>query len=65
MSDEDFDRLVTGSSIYRRCQAEKASIARHQKRLKLEEHRDVNFETALVDWMLKRRKLWLQKQKPS
>ena len=62
MSDEDFDRLVTGSSIYRQYEQEKASISRHQKRIEATQEREVNFETALVDWMLKRRRSWLREQ---
>lgn len=59
MSDDDFDNLVTHSSIYKQCEAERESIVRHQKRLELATHRQVDFETALVDWMLKRRRSWL------
>ncbi|MFT4549913.1 MAG: hypothetical protein ACI8XO_004381 [Verrucomicrobiales bacterium] len=62
MSDEDFDLLVTRSSIYRHCQDEKASIARHQKRIEKAEHREIDFETALVDWMLNRRRSWLRER---
>ena len=62
MSDEDFDHLVTHSSIYRQYQAERASIVRHQKRIEQKEDRPVNFETALVDWMLKRRQSWLRER---
>ena len=62
MSDEDFDRLVTKSSLFKQYQAEKASIARHQKRIEQREDRPVDFETAMVDWMLKRRPSWLREQ---
>ena len=60
MSDEEFEQLVTHSSIYKRYQEEKASIARHQKRIERDQHRSVDFDTALVDWMLKRRRAWLR-----
>ena len=59
MSDEDFEQLVAHSSIYRKCEQERASISRHQKRIEAAEDRSMNFETALVDWMLKRRRQWL------
>ena len=62
MSDEDFDRLVTRSSIYLRCQEEKASITRHQERIERDEQRCVDFDTALVAWMLKRRRNWLREK---
>ena len=62
MSDEDFDLLVTRSSIYKQCQAERASIARHQQRIERDQQRSVDFDTALVDWMLKRRRSWLREQ---
>lgn len=62
MSDEDFDELVTRSSLYRQCRAERASIIRHQQRIAKREHRVVDFDTALVDWMLKRRTGWLHKR---
>ncbi len=65
MSDEDFERLVAHSSIYKRYQEEKASIARHQKRIEEDEHRRVDFDTALVDWMLKRRRHWLRERAKS
>ena len=62
MSDEDFDELVTRSSLYKQYQAERESIGRHRKRIEAAEHRDVNFDTALVDWMLKRRDSWLRER---
>ena len=62
MSDEDFDQLVSKSSLYRQCRDEAASIKRHQKRIEAAEHREIDFETALVDWMLKRRSSWLRER---
>ena len=62
MSDEDFDQLVTRSSIYRQSQDEKASIERHQKRIEQAQHRHVDFDTARIDWMLKRRRAWLRER---
>jgi hypothetical protein len=58
MSDEDFDRLVMASSLYRQYCAERESISRHQKRIENEQHHPITFETALVDWMLKCRQNW-------
>lgn len=54
MTDEDFDDLVMHSSVYRHYQAERESITRHQQRIEQKEHRHIDFETALVDWLLKR-----------
>jgi len=65
MSDEDFDQLVVGSSLFKQYQAERESIARHQRRIEKSEHRDVDFNTALVDWMLKRRQTWLSERAQS
>ena len=48
MSDEDFNELVTRSSIYRHYAAERASITRHQKRIEKAEHRAIDFDAALV-----------------
>ena len=59
MSDEDFEQLVTGSSLYKEYQAERASIVSHQKAIEQEQHCAIDFETALVDWMLKRRPEYL------
>ena len=63
MSDEDFDRLVTGSTLYRQYAAQRQSIIRHQQRIEHREHRAVDFETALVDWMLKRRRSWMRERR--
>lgn len=52
MSDEDFDELVVHSSVFRHYQANRESITRHQAHLEQTEHRRIDFETALVDWML-------------
>ena len=65
MSDEDFDQLVTKSSVYRQYRDEEASINRHKKRIEATEHRAISFETALVDWMLKRRSSWLRERASS
>ena len=62
MSDEDFNQLVTRSSLYQQYQDEKASIIRHQKRIEAGGKSPVNFDTALVDWMLKRRSSWLRER---
>ena len=52
MSDEDFDDLVVHSSVFRHYQANRDSITRHQAHLEQTKHRRIDFETALVDWML-------------
>ena len=62
MSDEDFNQLVARSSIYRQCQDEKASIERHQKRIEKAEGCSIDFDTARIDWMLKRRRAWLHER---
>jgi predicted class III extradiol MEMO1 family dioxygenase len=53
MSDEDFDELVVHSSVFKHYQAKRESIARHQQHIEKTEHCRIDFETALVDWMLK------------
>ena len=53
MSDEDFDYLVTHSSVYKHYRAERESITRHQQHIEQTEQRHIDFETALVDWLLK------------
>jgi hypothetical protein len=67
MSDDDFDQLVTGSSLFKHYAAQRGSILRHQKRIECQEHRSIDFDTALVDWMLKRRRnsKWLRNRKLS
>ena len=53
MSDEDFEDLVMHSSVFRHYRANRESITRHQAHLEQTEHRRIDFETALVDWILK------------
>lgn len=57
-TDPKSDQLVRRSSLYREFLAEREEILRH-KWLKSEQAgRDIGFDNALVDWMLKHRSEW-------
>ncbi len=45
--------LVVHSSVFKHYRAKRESIARHQQHIEKTEHRHIDFETALVDWMLR------------
>jgi hypothetical protein len=56
----DAGDLLKNSSLYREFLAERDEILRH-KWIESEKHgRDIGFERALLDWMLKHRTPWRQ-----
>ena len=56
----DAGDLLKNSTLYREFQAEREEILRH-KWFESEKHgRDIGFERALLDWMMKHRTTWRQ-----
>jgi len=69
MSDETKDQLsmndlLKNSSLYRECQAEREEILRHKWIESEKEGRDIGFERALTDWIIKHRSKWRKGRHP-
>ena len=65
MSDETKEQpsaseLLKNSSLYREFQAEREEILRHKWIESEKAGRDIGFERALTDWMVKHRSKWRQ-----
>ena len=63
MSDETKEQLsmndlLKNSSLYREFQAEREEILRHKWIESEKEGRDIGFERALTDWIIKHRSKW-------
>ncbi len=67
LSDEpvDDESFVTNSAIYRQFLAEREEILRHKWIKSDQEGKDVGFENALLDWMLKLRSDWHERRNAS
>ncbi len=52
------NELVKNSSLYREFQAEREEILRHKWIESEKEGRDIGFERALTDWIIKHRSKW-------
>ena len=50
--------LLKNSSLYREFQAEREEILRHKWLESEKAGRDIGFETALTDWIVKHRSKW-------
>jgi hypothetical protein len=50
--------LLKNSSLYREFQAEREEILRHKWIESEKEGRDIGFERALTDWIIKHRSKW-------
>jgi hypothetical protein len=50
--------LLTNSSLYREFQAEREEIMKHKWIESQKEGRDIGFERALTDWIVKHRSKW-------
>lgn len=58
--------LVRNSSLYREFQAEREEILKHKWIESEKEGRDIGFERALTDWIIKHRSKWRRsRQAPS
>jgi len=56
----DAGDLLKNSTLYREFQAEREEILRHKWFESEKQGRDIGFERALLDWMLKHRTPWRQ-----
>jgi hypothetical protein len=61
----DAGDLLKNSSLYREFQAERDEILRHKWIESEKQGRDIGFERALLDWMLKHRTPWRQSRAAS
>lgn len=61
----DAGDLLKNSSLYREFQAERDEILRHKWIESEKQGRDIGFERALLDWMLKHRTPWRQSRASS
>jgi len=52
--------LLRNSTLYREFQAEREEILRHKWCESEKQGRDIGFERALLDWMMKHRTPWRQ-----
>ena len=56
--------LVEKSSLYREFQAEREEIMRHKWIESEKAGRDIGFERALTDWIIKHRSKWRKARQP-
>lgn len=56
----DAGDLLRNSTLYREFQAEREQILRHKWYESEKQGRDIGFERALLDWMMKHRTPWRQ-----
>jgi hypothetical protein len=56
----DAGDLLKNSTLYREFQAEREEILRHKWCESEKQGRDIGFERALLDWMMKHRASWRQ-----
>ena len=59
------DDLLKNSSLYREFQAEREEILRHKWIESEKAGRDIGFERALTDWIIKHRSKWRRSRHPS
>jgi hypothetical protein len=57
--------LVRKSSLYREFEAEKEEIMKHKWIESQKAGRDIGFETALTDWIIKHRTKWRKARQPT
>lgn len=55
---EDAVSLVKGSALYRQCRAELDEVSRHRWIESETAGRDIGFERALLDWIVRHRRSW-------
>ena len=70
MSDQNKDTVPAGdllknSSLYREFQAERQEILRHKWIESEKAGRDIGFEQALTDWIVKHRSKWRKSRQPT
>ena len=62
-SEEQQSPLSKNLALYNQILAERAEILKHKQRLSEEAGRDIGFEQALQDWMVKHRTAWLEQRR--
>lgn len=70
MADESKEELSTNdllrnSSLYREFQAEREEIMKHKWIESEKAGRDIGFERALTDWIIKHRSKWRKSRQPT
>ena len=70
MADENKEQhsgteLVKNSSLYREFQAEREAILKHKWIESEKAGRDIGFERALTDWIIKHRSKWRKSRQPA
>ena len=59
------NELLKNSSLYREFQAEREEILRHKWIESEKEGKDIGFERALTDWIVKHRTKWRKTRQPA
>jgi len=62
-SEEDHSRFVRNSVLYKEFLAERAEILKHKWIESEKAGRDIGFEKALLDWIVKHRSNWRERRK--
>ena len=61
-SEEDQARFVKGSALYKEFLAERAEILKHKWIESEKAGKDIGFERALLDWIVKHRSNWRERR---
>ena len=62
-SEEDHSRFVRNSVLYKEFLAERAEVLKHKWIESEKAGRDIGFEKALLDWIVKHRSNWRERRK--
>ena len=62
-SEEDHSRFVRNSVLYKEFLAERAEILKHKWIESEKAGRDIGFEKALLDWIMKHRSNWRDRRR--
>jgi len=62
-SEEDHSRFVRNSVLYKEFLAERAEILKHKWIESEKAGRDIGFEKALLDWIVKHRSNWRERRR--
>ena len=62
-SEEDQARFVKGSALYKEFLAERAEILKHKWIESEKAGKDIGFERALLDWIVKHRSNWRDRRR--
>jgi hypothetical protein len=62
-SEEDHSRFVRNSVLYKEFLAERAEVLKHKWIESEKAGRDIGFEKALLDWIVKHRSNWRERRR--